>query len=66
MLVDAGWAPLAADGRREDIPRFSPEANIPAIIACGKAKGIKVLLWVEWRVLDISGYIGIRSVRRLG
>jgi alpha-glucosidase len=52
MLVDAGWAPLAAEGRLEDIMRFIPEANIPGIIAYGKAKGVKVLLWVEWRALD--------------
>jgi alpha-glucosidase len=52
MLVDAGWAPLAADGRLEDILGFIPEANIPAIIAYGKAKGVRVLLWVEWRALD--------------
>jgi alpha-glucosidase len=52
MLVDAGWAPLAEDGRLEDILRFIPAANIPVIIAHGKAKGVKVLLWVEWRALD--------------
>ena len=46
MLVDAGWAPLAAAGRLEDILRFIPEANIPEIIDHGKKKGVKVLLWV--------------------
>lgn len=52
MLVDAGWAPVPAGERIEDILRFIPEVNIPAIIAYGKAKGVKVLLWVEWRALD--------------
>ena len=53
MLVDAGWAPpSAADPRLEDILKFIPEANIPEIIAYGKSKGVKVLLWVEWRALD--------------
>ncbi len=52
MLVDAGWAPPSADGRLEDILRFIPEANVPEIIAYGKAKGVGVLLWVEWRALD--------------
>lgn len=52
MLVDAGWAPLSAGGRLEDILKFIPEVNIPGIIAYGRAKGVKVLLWVEWRALD--------------
>lgn len=54
MLVDAGWAPLSADGRIEDILRYVPEVDIPGIIAHGKAKGVAVLLWVEWRALDRS------------
>jgi alpha-glucosidase len=52
MLVDAGWAPLSPDGRIEDILRYVPEVDIPGIIAYGKAKGVAVLLWVEWRALD--------------
>jgi alpha-glucosidase len=52
MLVDAGWAPVPAGARLEDILHFIPEANVPDIIAYGKAKGVKVLLWVEWRALE--------------
>jgi alpha-glucosidase len=52
MLVDAGWAPPVPDSRLEDILRYIPEVNIPDIIAYGRAKGVKVLLWVEWRSLD--------------
>ena len=52
MLVDAGWAPQAPGERLEDILKFIPEANIPEIIDYGKSKGVKVLLWVEWRALD--------------
>lgn len=52
MLVDAGWAPLSADGRTEDILKYVPEVDIPGIIAYGKEKGVAVLLWVEWRALD--------------
>jgi len=53
MLVDAGWAPPStADPRLEDILRHIPEVDIPGIIAYGKSKGVKVLLWVEWRALD--------------
>jgi alpha-glucosidase len=52
MLVDAGWALAPAGERMEDILHFIPEAKVPDIIAYGKAKGVKVLLWVEWRALD--------------
>ena len=52
MLVDAGWAPTPAGQRLEDILHFIPEVDIPAIIAYGKAKGVGVLLWVEFRALD--------------
>ncbi|MGD1010205.1 MAG: glycoside hydrolase family 97 protein [Candidatus Aminicenantales bacterium] len=52
MLVDAGWAPAPPGERLEDILHFIPEANVPDIIAYGRAKGVRVLLWVEWRALD--------------
>jgi len=52
MLVDAGWAPFSPDGRVEDILRYIPEVDIPGIIAHGRAKGVAVLLWVEWQALD--------------
>ncbi|HOW86249.1 MAG TPA: glycoside hydrolase family 97 protein [Candidatus Aminicenantes bacterium] len=52
MLVDAGWAPLSQDGRIEDILRFRPEVDVPAIIAYGRSKGVATLLWVEWQALD--------------
>ena len=52
MLVDAGWAPMAEDGRLEDILHYRPEVDVPGIIAYGKSKGVATLLWVEWRALD--------------
>jgi len=52
MLVDAGWAPMSADGKIEDILRHKPEVDVPGIIAYGKSKGVDTLLWVEWQALD--------------
>jgi alpha-glucosidase len=52
MLVDAGWAPMSEDGRIEDILRYKPDVDVPAIIAYGKEKGVATQLWVEWRALD--------------
>jgi alpha-glucosidase len=51
MLVDAGWAPMSEDGRIEDVMRYRPEVDVPAIIAYGKSKGVATLLWVEWQAL---------------
>ena len=51
MLVDAGWAPMSEDGRIEDILRYRPEVDVPAIVAYGKSKGVETLLWVEWQAL---------------
>lgn len=51
MLVDAGWAPMSEDGRIEDVLRYRPEVDVPAIIAYGRAKGVATLLWVEWQAL---------------
>jgi alpha-glucosidase len=51
MLVDAGWAPMSEDGRIEDILRYRPEVDIPAIVAYGKSKGVETLIWVEWQAL---------------
>jgi alpha-glucosidase len=52
MLVDAGWAPMSADGRVEDILKCIPEVDVPGIIAHGNRKGVRTLLWVEWQALD--------------
>jgi alpha-glucosidase len=52
MLIDAGWYPEAADSAQDDILSFKPEVNVPEIIAYARDKGVRVLLWVEWRPLD--------------
>jgi len=51
MLVDAGWAPMSEDGRIENILKYKPEVDVPAIVAYGKSKGVETLLWVEWQAL---------------
>jgi alpha-glucosidase len=52
MLVDAGWCPSGKEERSEDILAYRPEVNIPEIIAYGKQKGVKTLLWVDWLPLS--------------
>ena len=52
MLVDAGWYPSNGYKHAISILTYVPEVNIPDIIAYGKLKGVKVLLWMFWGALD--------------
>jgi alpha-glucosidase len=50
VLIDAGWYPWAAEGN--NILTWVPEVNIPEILARAKAKGVKVILWVDYVSLN--------------
>jgi alpha-glucosidase len=52
MLVDAGWYPAKDYTHPESILTYVPEVNVPEIIAYGKQKGVKVLLWLFWEALN--------------
>ena len=52
MLVDAGWYPAQDYTHALDILHHVPEVDIPDIVAYGKQKGVKVLLWLYWSALD--------------
>ena len=52
MLVDAGWYPAHDYTHALDILHHVPEVDVPDIIAYGKQKGVKVLLWLFWSALD--------------
>ncbi len=52
MLVDAGWYPSQGYKHAISILTYVPEVNIPEIIAYGRLKGVKVLLWLYWGALD--------------
>ncbi len=53
MLIDAGWYPSTRrDWAQDNIRNWNPEVNIPEIIAHAKAKGVRIILWLDWRPLD--------------
>jgi alpha-glucosidase len=52
MLVDAGWYPAKDYTDPGNILTYVPEVNVPEIIAYGKQKGVKVLLWLFWGAID--------------
>jgi alpha-glucosidase len=52
MLVDAGWYPAKHYTDPGNILSHVPEVDVPQIIAYGKQKGVKVLLWLYWSAID--------------
>ena len=53
MLVDAGWCPGKDDLNADNnILAYRPEVNVPEIVAYGKQKGVKVMLWLYWGALN--------------
>ncbi len=46
MLVDAGWSP------EDDILRTVSAIDMPAIIAHARERGVRVLLWLNWKAVD--------------
>jgi alpha-glucosidase len=49
-MIDCGWYPWAPEGN--NILTWIPEVNIPEILARAKAKGVKVILWVDYETLN--------------
>jgi alpha-glucosidase len=52
MLVDAGWYPSKGYKNAINILTYVPEVDVPDIIAYGKQKGVKLLLWMYWGALE--------------
>jgi alpha-glucosidase len=50
VMIDCGWYPWAAEGN--NILTWVPEVNMPEILARAKAKGLKVMLWVDYETLN--------------
>ena len=56
MMVDDGWyansgtGPLVLPGA--DPTRPVPEIDLPGLVAYGKARGIGLILWINWELLD--------------
>ncbi|HEX5411792.1 MAG TPA: glycoside hydrolase family 97 protein [Terriglobia bacterium] len=46
MLIDAGWSP------EDDITRTVPSIDMPAITAYAKERGVRILLWMQWKAVD--------------
>ncbi len=56
MMVDDGWyansgtGPLVLPGA--DPTRPLPEIDLPGLVAYGKARGVGLILWINWELLD--------------
>jgi alpha-glucosidase len=52
MLIDAGWyvgTPAMPEG---DITKLNPDVDLPEILAYARQRGVKVMLWVDYRPLN--------------
>jgi alpha-glucosidase len=53
MLIDAGWYPSTRrDWAQDNIRNWIPEVNIPEIIAHAGSKGVRIILWLDYRPLE--------------
>jgi alpha-glucosidase len=56
LLVDEGWAYKSGIGGSTpadtDITRSQPDLDIPALADYAKAKGVRLMLWLQWAQLD--------------
>ncbi len=48
MLIDAGWYGDHADAEA-DVTRSIPEIDIPALVKYAGAKGVNIILWLNWK-----------------
>ena len=72
MMVDDGWyansgtGPIVLPGA--DPTRPIPEIDLPALVAYGKARGVGLILWINWQLLDrdmerILGFVAASGAR---
>jgi alpha-glucosidase len=52
MLIDAGWYIGTTAMPEGDITRHNPDVDLPEILAHARQKGVKVMLWVDYRPLN--------------
>jgi alpha-glucosidase len=55
MLIDEGWCLNSGIGGSAppdaDVTRTKPGIDMPALVAYAKARGVRLLLWVQWELL---------------
>lgn len=56
VTIDEGWYRGAGGGGvvrpGVDVTQTVPEIDIPALVAYGQAKGVRLFLWLNWKALD--------------
>ena len=55
MLIDEGWCFNSGIGGSAppdaDVTRTKPGIDMPALVSYAKARGVRLLLWVQWKLL---------------
>jgi alpha-glucosidase len=50
VLIDAGWYGDHRDGGA-DITKSIPEMDVPGLVAYGKAKNVRLMVWLNWEAV---------------
>jgi alpha-glucosidase len=50
VLIDAGWYGDHRDGGA-DITKSIPEMDVPGLVAYGKAKSVRLIVWLNWEAV---------------
>ena len=52
LMIDAGWYASTPEMPEGDITKLNPDVDVPGIVDYARQKGVKVLLWVDFRPLN--------------
>lgn len=56
MLIDEGWSLNSGVGgsapKTADIARAKPDLDMPELVAYAKQRGVSLMVWVQWSLLD--------------
>jgi alpha-glucosidase len=52
LMIDAGWYSGTPEMPEGDITKLNPDVDVPGIVDYARQKGVKVLLWVDFRPLN--------------
>lgn len=70
LMIDEGWYAGAGGGgvvrAGVDVTRTVPEIDMPALVAYGKARGVGLFLWLNWRAFDAQMDEALDQYQRWG
>jgi alpha-glucosidase len=53
VCIDAGWSPPGKTGDRDEVLSPTADVDVPGIITYARGKGVRIILSVDWRFLNV-------------